>query len=354
MKLTLLQRLQINGDHRRKLYGALAKVAADNKSWYSALEVMGAEFAVAKHPLAPLAKLVLLRMRGAGVSRPGQARRTLGSELSGMVPPDEAMLIQAGEMSGMMHSGLLNAADLVTSKARLKAAVFSNLTNPVGYFIALMAVLIYISISLLPTFEKTKPRTTWPEEAQLLGTVSDNVTLIVASSVALVLACAAGLQWVVPRWTGPVREKFDRNLFPFTLIAEINGASLLKSLAGYIASGTPFPEAVKNVSMSATPYMKEQCTKLLDMMRRGKRAEEALCRLAIVPQKYHWIIKVYAMSEDAAKVYEDIANELTRNVEEFVAKLFGHVATAMKFSIGLLIIWIYGALNDIATSNGPM
>lgn len=354
MKLTLLQRFLIKGDHRRKLYGALSKVAADGKSWYAALEVMGAEFVVAKHPLAPLARIVLLRMRGAGATKAGQARRTLGSELAGMVPDDEAMLIQAGEMSGQMASGLDNAADLVQSKGRLKSAVISSLKNPVGYFLALMGVLVYISTSLLPSFEKAKPRANWTDDAQLLGTISDHVTLIVAASIGLLVAGAASLQWLVPRWTGKLREKADRHVFPFTLIAEINGASFLKTLAGYIASGTPFSEAVKNIAMTATPYMQEQCAKLSDMMRSGKRPEAALCALTIVPQKYHWIIKVYAMSEDAAKVYEDIAVELTNNVEEFVTKLFGHVATGMKFAVGLLIIWIYGALNDIATSNGPM
>lgn len=354
MKLTLLQRVLISGDHRQKLYGALAKVAADGKSWYAALEVMGTEFVLVKHPLAPLAKIVLLRMRGAGVSRPGQSRRTLGSELAGMVPDDEAMLIQAGEMSGKMSAGLTNAADIVTAKGRLKRAIFSALTNPVGYFIALMAVLIYISTSLLPSFEKTKPRANWTDDALLLGTVSDHITLIVASCVLVLVASAAALHWLVPRWTGKVREFADRHIFPFPLIAEINGASFMKTLAGYIASGTPFSEAVKNVSVTATPYMQEQCVKVMDLMRRGKRPEEALCQLAIVPPKYHWIIKVYAMSEDAAKVYEDIANELTKNVEVFVTTLFGHVGTAMKFAVGMLILWIYGALNDIATSNGPM
>jgi len=354
MKLSFWQQFQINDDHRRKLYGALAKVAGDGKSWYGALEVMGAEFAKAKHPLAPLSKIVLMRMRGAGVSRPGQVRRTLGSELAGMVPADEAMLIQAGENSGLMAAGLTNAADLVVSKGRLKSAVINALKNPVGYFAALMGVLIYISVTLLPQFEKSKPRAYWTDDGQILGTVSDNVTLIVGGCVALVIAAGAALQWVVPRWTGQLRAKADRYVFPFPLIAEINGAAFLKTLAGYIAAGTPFAEAVKNVSVSATPYMQEQCGKILDMMRAGMRPEAALCQLPIVPQKYHWIIKVYAMSEDAAQVYQDIADELTKSVEEFVNTLSGHIATGMKFALGLIIVFIYGALNDIASSTGPM
>lgn len=348
MNLTFLQRFQITGEHRRKLYGTLSKVAADGKSWYAALEVMGAEFSRNKHPLAPMAKIVLLRMRGAGVSRAGQAKRTLGTELAGMVPDDEAMLIQAGETSGDMAAGLTNAAELVQSKSRLKSAIWKAMVKPVGYFLALMGVLIYMSHTLLPKFEAVRARDKWGDDGQLLGTVADHVTLIVSLSVGLLVALVLAFQWIVPLWTGEARHKADRHVFPFTLVAEINGASFLKTLAGYIASGTPFPEAVKNVAATATPYMRWQCHLLMDMMRRGKRGEEALCQLSIVPPKYHWIIKVYAMSEDAAKVYEDIAEELTNNVEEFVTKLFGYVGTAMQFAVGLIVIWIYGGLYDIA------
>lgn len=348
MKLTFLQQLQITGEHRRKLYGTLAKVATDGKSWYSALEVMGSEFTRNKHPLAPMAKIVMLRMRGAGVNKVGQAKRTLGTELSGMVPDDEAMLIQAGETSGDMAAGLINAAELVQAKNRLKTAIWKALVKPVGYFLALMAVLIYMSFKLLPKFEAVRSRDKWGEDGQLLGQIADNVTWIVGGSVGLVIALVVAVQWLVPLWTGNSREKADRYVFPFTLIAEINGASFLKTMAGYIASGTPFSEAIKNVAATATPYMRWQCHLLMDMMRRGKRAEEALCQLSIVPNKYQWIIKVYAMSEDAAKVYEDIAEELTNNVEAFVNKLFGYVGTAMQFAVGLIVIWIYGGLYDIA------
>lgn len=348
MKLTIIQRLAINNEHRRLLYNALGKVALDGNSWHTALETMSAEFARTKHPLAPMTKAVLLGMRGVGPARPGQSRRTLGGELADMVPADEAMVIQAGETAGKMGEGLKNAASLVQSKARLTTAVRAALSNPAGYFCLLVLVLVYMSVDILPKFAAARPRVSWPENGQMLGQISDNVGLIVGAAVFLVAGGAAALQWVVPRWTGELRRKADAHIFPFTLIAEINGASFLKALAGYIASGTAFAEAVKNVALTSTPYMREQCGVVMELMRRGRRPEDALCQLTIIPSKYHWIIKVYAMSEDAAKVYEDIAEELTTSVEAFVGTLSGYVGTAMKLAVGLIVIWIYGALYDIA------
>lgn len=348
MKLTVLQRFKIKADHRHKLYETLGKVADDGKSWYTALEVMGAEFGRTKHPLAPMVKIVLLRMRGAGVSKGGQAKRTLGTELAGMVPDDESMLIQAGETSGNMAAGLANASALVETKGRLMSTVWKGVSKPMGYFLAVIAVLLYMSITMLPKFEAIRPRDKWGEDGQTLGMVADHVTLIVAVSLSLIVGAVAAIRWIVPLWVGNSRRIADSYVFPFTLIAEINGASFLKTLAGYIASGTPFSEAVKKVSMTATPYMRSQCSTLMDLLRRGKRPEEALCQLTIIPPKYHWIIKVYAMSKDAAKVYENIADELTKNVEAFVNTLFGYVGVAMQVALAFIVIWLYGGLYDIA------
>lgn len=352
MKLTFWQRAAITADHRKEWYRALGKIATDGLPIFDALDKMAVEFAKTKHPLTPMVKLVLLRLRGAGVSRPGQHRRTLGSELFGMVPDDEAMMIQAGDMSGRIATGLNNAAGLVETKGTLKASIVGALLKPVGYVLAMNGLLIFMSTKLLPSFEKNKPRETWPSRAQLLGSVSDHSFLIAGTVTSLMVGLALGLKWLVPNWTGDTREKFDRSVFPFTLIAAITGASFLTTLSGYISAGTPFAEAVKNVSGTATPYMQYQCGKLLDLMKRGRRPEDALCQLAIVPPRYHWIISVYAMSGDAAKAYQTIAEEMVLGVQAFVQRLFGYViSNLLLVAIGFMAFWIYGSMFDIALSN---
>jgi toxin co-regulated pilus biosynthesis protein E len=352
MKLTYMQRMAISADHRKEWYRALGKIAHDGLPIFEALERMSVEFAKTKHPLTPMVKLVLLRLRGAGISRPGQNRRTLGSELIGMVPDDEAMMIQAGDMSGRIAAGLHNAAGLVETKGALKSSIIGSLLKPVGYLLALNGLLLFMSAKLLPSFEKSKPRATWPARAQMLGSISDHSILIAGSVVSLMVLTGAALSWLVPNWTGELRDRCDRSVFPFTLIASISGASFLTTLSGYISAGTPFVEAVKNVSSTATPYMQSQCGKLLDMMKRGRRPEDALCQLAIIPPRYHWIISVYAMSGDTAKAYETIAEEMVFGVQKFVQRLFGYViSNLLLVVIGFMAFWIYGSMFDIALSN---
>ena len=352
MALTTRQRLSISPKHRGDWYKALGKTASDALPMFEVLTRMEAEFAKITHPLAPLVKILLWRMKGGGTaSRMNSGRRTLGTELRGLVPESEAMLIQAGCQSGNMAAGLTNAADLVNTQGKLKKAVVSAMLTPVGYLSALIGLLIFFSIKLLPKFETGRPRSNWPPEAQLLGWVADNIAWISGSVVGVLIGFVAAMAWIAPRWTGPKREWCDRNLFPFTMIASISGASLLTALAGYIGAGTPVNEAIMNIRESATPHMKSQCERLLGFMRDGVRAEDALSKLSIIQARYHWIIKVYGLSGDAAGAYRTIATEMTDRTHDFIKNLFDRViGNVLLVLIGVTLMWIYLSMFGIADS----
>lgn len=351
MALSRLQQLSITAKHRGDWYRALGKTASDSLPMFEVLTRMEAEFAKITHPLAPLVKELLWRLKGGGTSRANSGRRTLGSELRGLVPESEAMLIQAGVLSGNMAAGLFNAADLVNTQGRLKGAVVAAMTKPVGYIAALIGLLIFFSVNLLPKFERGRPRVNWPSEAKLLGFVADHIALIAGGLAGSIVLGALALAWLAPNWIGPKREWCDRHVFPFTMIAALNGASLLTSLAGYIGAGTPINEAIINIRDAASPYMRSQCERLLALMRDGVRAEEALAKLSVVQPRYHWIIKVYGLSGDASAAYRTIATEMTERTQDFIKILFDRViSNVLLVFIGVALMWIYLSMFGIADS----
>ncbi len=351
MKLTIIQKFAITEGVRQDWYLALAKVAGDGLPIFDALEKMSKTFNKTQHPLAPLVRIVLLRLRGAGASKGAMQRRTLGTELSGMVPDDEAMLIQAGDTAGRIEDGLRNAAKLISTKGILKSSVKNALRKPGGYLLGLIGLLFFMALKILPQFEKSRPRTIWPEEAQLLGTIADHVFVIGGGIGLFVVAVIAGLVFVAPNWTGSIRDIFDRRVFPFNVMAAMSGASFLTSLAGYIGAGTAFNDAVKSMQETATPYMRDQCSRVLEAMKRGRRAEEALCELAIVPQRFHWIIDVYAMSGDTEKAYMTIAEQMVTRVQALVTRLFNYIlGNALMLAVVYMLYWIYKSMTDIALS----
>lgn len=352
MALTRLQKLSITSKHRGDWYRALGKTADDSLPMFEVLTRMEAEFAKIAHPLAPLVKDLLWRLKGGGTaSRASSGRRTLGTELRGLVPDAEAMMIQAGVLSGNMSAGLFNAAGLVNTQGKLKGAVVGALLKPGGYLAALIGLLIFFSVNLLPKFERGRPRTNWPSEAVVLGFVADHIALIAGGLVGILICAGVGLAWLAPNWIGSKREWCDRNIFPFTMIASLAGASLLTSLAGYIGAGTPINEAVTNIRDAASPYMKSQCERLLALMRDGVRAEDALARLSVVQPRYHWIIKVYGLSGDASAAYKTIATEMTNRTQDFIKVLFDRVVSnVLLVLVGMALMWIYLSMFGIADS----
>lgn len=350
MALTLIQKLSVTSRVRGDWYEALGKTAKDDLPLFEVLGRMQGEFDKTKHPLGPVVRELLFRLKGFGAERKGAARRTLGTELRGLVPDNEAMLIQAGVMSGDTSGGLYNAAELVAKQGRLMSAVMGSLFKPLGYFLALVGLLLYFSLKLLPSIAKNKPRTKWPPDAQLLGWVADHIWLVTGGMVGGLLGFVVFIGWLAPRWTGPRREWFDRHVFPFTLIGSINGASLLTSLAGYISAGVPFNDALANIKASASPYMAWQSDRLMGLIKE-LRPEAALVELSIIQPRYHWIIKVYGMGGDATHAYRTIAEEMTTRTEQFIRNLFDTViGNLLLLAVGVAVMWIYFAMFAIVDS----
>jgi type II secretory pathway component PulF len=294
-------------------------------------------------------------MRGEGKVRGGDDSRSFGGCLYGLVPDDEAMLIEAGEKSGDVSVGLTNAVTMVTAKKSLMDSIKKSMAKPLGYVVAMIGVLMFFSFKLMPQFEANKPRATWPKEAQLLGSVADHVVAISFGVILLLVLIIVLLQFVLPRWHGDGREWCDRYVFPFNIIAGITGASLLTSVAAYATAGIPFVSAISYISRGATPYMQSQCNYISLSMRNGRREAEALCNLSIIAPRFHWIITVYGMATEPASAYTNISQELVRGVISFVNNLFNlFVGNVLLMAIVSMVIWIYSSMFGIALAGNSV
>ncbi|TWO71429.1 hypothetical protein FN976_10955 [Caenimonas sedimenti] len=352
--LTLLERLSIGGDDRVDFYKAMAKSADDGLPQVEVLKRIVVEHRKTKHVLTPVIAELLRRLGGG--PRPGAPDyRTFGTELEGLVPPSEALLVQAGESSGQLAEGFRNAAGFVESNGKLLKVVMAELSKPLLYLSALIVLLIYFSVKVLPKFEASRPRVNWPSHAQMLGTVADNIGLIAFATAAFVAGIAAALAWATPNWIGDRREFCDRRVFPFTLIASIQGASLLVALSGYIGAGIPFADAIKNISSGGSRYMRFQCNRVTVALKHGKTPSEALTLLSIIQARYHWIFSVYGLSRDAKLAYKTIAEQMVERTQAFIKVVFGrYVNNVMLIVLGAAIGWIYlSVLGIAAPANVP-
>lgn len=348
MPLTLLQRIRITAKTREDFYRALASTAVEGLPQGEVLDRLRKNFAKTKHPLLPLVTEVLGRIRGKrGGSR--AELKTFGTEISGFVPEAEALLIQAGEASGKISEGLLNAADYIVTKGRIRSAISEAMVKPLIYIVAFMGLMLFFSIKLIPQFEKAKPRHLWPEQAQSLGYFADHVIIYMSGAAIAVIALMVGMLQASKHWTGASRDTADARIPPFTLIAQIQAANLLSSLAGFIGAGIPFSDAVAQVRQGATGYMRWQCDRLMAMMRKGKRPEESLSMLPMINPSYHWIIDVYGMGSDASRAYRVIANEMLEKTLAKISLVFSQVISNICLAmLAFGVVWVYSSMMSIA------
>lgn len=358
LELTRWQRLQIGAQTRRDWYLALAKLSKEGIPIYESLKVMHLEFKRLHHPLLPLAGLVLLGLRGQEMSshlsvdaRARARRRTLGSELKGRVPASESVLIEAGDLSGRLYSGLERAAALLDSRMNLHASLSQALMRPMGYLMTLMALLIFLSTRILPEFEQTRPRALWPDGASLLAFVCDHVALMGGSVLIVLLLTAWGLSWFLPNATPGFRKALDAHVFPFQLYASYHGASFLGSLAAFIQAGSGFTQAVQEIRSSSTPFMVQQCNALLLSLKMGKTPATALCELVILHPRHHWLIRVYGLSRDTPRAYESIAKDIYAHVDTWIRHVLGlALGLVMMALVGGMVFWVYWAMFEIVES----
>ncbi len=362
--LTLWQRLQITSAVRLEWYLVLAKLSKEGLPLYDTLKIMHTEFSRLRHPLLPLVNVVLLGLRGQEVKartglRRGQnplhsdtgRRRTLGSELRAHVPISEALLIEAGDMSGRLHLGLESAAQLLGQRLSLFERVVKALLRPMGYGLLMLVLMVFLSLKVLPEFEHSRPKLNWPKEALELAWICDHVLWGSFALGALLILVVLGLMWFLPQGTPRSRAWLDQWVWPFQIYASFQGACFLLALSAFIQAGSGFTQAVQSIRSSASPYMAAQCKALLHSLRMGKTPQEALCQLRILHHKHHWLILVYGLSADTPRAYERIAKEIFLSVDRWLMGVLGHfLGHVMLLMVGIMVCWVYWAMFEIVES----
>ncbi len=340
---------------RLEWYLAMARLSRDGVPVFDAVQTLQREFEKIGHPLAPLLREVMLGLRGDEARVPRQAsrvalqrRRTLGLELQGLVPTEEALLIEAADLSGELALGLENAASLLAARRELEVSLWRALAKPLGYGVALVAFFVYFSMDILPQFERYQARALWPMELQVLASLADHVLVVLLGCGCTGTLVLLGVLHVLPRWRGRARDALDRHVFPFNLYASLCAAQLLSAIAGFVSAGLPFAQALEQISVSATPYLHHQCQKLRLSLKMGWRPEKALANLDMIAREWRWMIVVQGLSADTARSLNRMAEQMRDRAKAQVKLVFADaLGNAMLLMVGLAVYWIYSSMMNL-------
>jgi len=330
-------KLQFSGKARLRTYRKISRLLTNSVPLARALETM---YAHASHdgrkPKATEAVVISAWLRQVRNGKP------LGVAIQGWVPEMDRLVIEAGEPSGDLPGAIENACFLYEGQKQIKGALYSSLAYPVVLFMMVIGFLFLFGINVIPKFETVLPRENWEGMGAQMAMLSD----FVQSWFALVLGALVGLgilvAWSLPRWTGPLRVKFDRYP-PYGIYKVMAGSGFLLGLAALTKAGVKTTVALRALMRDSKPWYHERISKTLGHVNNGLNIGEALYKtnLAFPDPETVNDLRTYATLDKFDEMLMRLGRE---NMEDSVARIKQQgqiLKNAGIVLVGVTLAWLF-------------
>lgn len=201
--------------------------------------------------------------------------RKLNDAVADWVPPQERMLIAAGERSGKLADALMSSAAVMVAQRDIKRAVIGGLAYPILLVIAVFGMLFFFGYKLIPTFSRIVPDDKWSGMASFVVGVSHWVQHWLWLPAALLLLGGGWLLWALPNWVGAYRVKADR--WPlFATYRLVTGSAWIISLSAMVGAGERIEDALNLLSKGVQPFVESRTQSILRGLRNGLNLGDAM------------------------------------------------------------------------------
>lgn len=280
----------------------------------------------------------------------------LSEAMEGWIPDSELALIRAGEESGTMATSMAAIQKVGKKASEMRAAVSYAVAYPAFMMLLVSFVLWMFGVNLIQNMRKTAP----PKVMEAMGgvaTVSDFIANWgIWVLVGIVIFCLF-IAWTMPRWTGPLRSKFD--LFaPWSWYRVLQGSSFLLGLSALLGAQVPLKRALEILETQANPWIKERLVSARKEVLRGRNLGEAL-RVGgyNFPDPAVAIdLEILAERSDVGGVIEDITEEWIEDQIDMLQKQAGIARNLGLAAVGGTIAWamqsVFAVVNKVSEGSG--
>jgi type II secretory pathway component PulF len=269
----------------------------------------------------------------------------LSQSIEGWVDRDEQMLIAAGEQSGKLDESLVSVAEIMDAKKKIRSAVIGGLAYPLVMLTLGFAVLIMFSFKIIPEFSRVVSDEKWQGIARYMIDFAnfsrDWILVIVAVVVALIVAFFVSL----PRWSEGWRIKVD-TWPPYNIYRMLQGSTWMISFASLVAAGVRIENALQQMSIGTSPWMKARIDACLRGMRAGLNPGDALHKSGYGFPDREIIddLAVYARLSGFDQALSIIGKEwITESVEQ-IQEMMKVIFGISILIVGLFIAFMVGGL----------
>lgn len=327
---------QFGSKERGRLYRKLVAFLRNGVSLTNALRIMWNHATDdGKKPNQPMA--IVLRELSDKVAN-GQ---TFGRAIAGWVPEGDRIVIEAGEKAGSLDTAIENALFIHEGSKKIKSTIIGGLAYPVILVFVALGFMVMFGVKIVPAFAEVLPREQWTGTAANMAMISDFVQSWLLPSCLGVACLLAVILWSLPRWTGPMRAKFDQ--YPPWSIYRLNaGAGFMLSVAALVKAGVQIPEVLRIVGKGAQPWYRERVMGALRYVSNGINMGDALYRTKLGFPDVDTVKDLRSYAE--LDGFEEILEVLGRQwMEESVSKIQAQTAMIRNLAIVFLGI-VFGII----------
>lgn len=272
----------------------------------------------------------------------------LSVAIKGWVGTEEAMLIAAGEQSGMLGNSLEQAVKILEGRKRIKGAIIGGLAYPAFLTLIALAALYMFGFVIAPAFISVTKGAEWYGLAKAWIDVSlfirDYFVFMVGAVVTIIVLFFASLS----RFDGALRVRLDRYV-PYSIYRTVHGSAWLIAMSALQSAGVPIVASLERLSQEAAPWLKRRVQGCLFSMHSGRNLGEAL-RLSgyeFPDREIMADLRVYADLSGMDEALEVLGNEW---LEESISRIQAQMNVIFAISImlvGLLVAFMVGGMIQV-------
>lgn len=291
----------------------------------------------------------LVRFAYTEIARRLEAGHKLGPAMAPFVPPEESMIISAGEASGRLAPTFVGLLKSVRATKDMNQSVRAAYRDSFVTLISFIALSIVSGLSIWPDLLQALPAKFW--DSWSIPMINGQIALAQNwwAMFGVVLVYAA-YRWSLPNWTGKYRRYAE--VLPFyASYRDKCAASVLIMIAGLLRANKTLDEALESISGQGTPYLRWHTR---SMQRRAIQFAAEPVRMLNTgifnPTILDRIHNSLGSSRDIAGAIEHVGSDSIDDVVRSVKTSATIGGYAIYSIIGLLLVY-YSAVQTLGAQN---
>lgn len=203
--------------------------------------------------------------------------RTLDEAVAGLASPEEVMLIASAQSKGRLIEGLKLVSRVLQAKDTINKSLYSSFATPVMMFFACIAMMVMISLYVMPQLAMVSNPATWTGASYVLYALTSFVgSWVGAVAGVLLLGSLIAIFVSFPLLTGRLRRAVDGHI-PWSIYRLTVGTGWLYSIATRMQAGQQLAQILEEmVKDDSTPYLREVVGAVLSHSKNGEDFGRAL------------------------------------------------------------------------------